>query len=85
MRAVKEDYRRADLRPVDRAMLDFAVKLTRRPQAMNRGDLNGLRMHGLGDEAILEIVHIAGFFNYINRVADALGVDLEPEMEEMTE
>lgn len=60
-------------------MLDFAVKLTETPQQMSPDDLDGLREHGFDDEAILEIVHITGFFNYINRVADALGVDPEPE------
>jgi alkylhydroperoxidase family enzyme len=46
---------------------------------MESEDLTHLRRHGFPDEAILEIVHIVGYFNYINRVADALGVDPEPE------
>lgn len=75
------DYRGADLTAADRAMLDFAHKLTRSPSDMSRKDLERLRGHGFNDEAILEVVHITGFFNYINRVADALGVDPEPEWE----
>lgn len=60
-------------------MLDFAVKLTRTPNQMKQADLQRLRQEGFNDSAILEIVHIIGYFNYINRVADALGVDPEPE------
>ena len=43
-------------------------------------DLEGLRVHGLGDTGILELVHIIGYFNHINRLADALGVELEDFM-----
>jgi alkylhydroperoxidase family enzyme len=39
-----------------------------------------LRTHGLSDEDILVLVHVIGYFNHINRVADALGVDLEADM-----
>ena len=60
-------------------MLEFASKLTEAPAEMIPEDLDDLRSHGFSDEALLEIVHITGFFNYINRVADALGVDPEPE------
>ncbi|MFQ5739758.1 MAG: peroxidase-related enzyme [Acidobacteriota bacterium] len=77
--ALKADYTKADLNPADRAMLDFSVKLTRHPDRMNDRDVERLRAHGFADEEILEIVHIIGYFNYINRVADALGVDPEPE------
>ncbi len=76
------DFRGAPLTPADRAMLEFAEKLTKTPSQTTPGDLDTLRGHGFDDEAILEIVHITGFFNYINRVADALGVDAEPEWEE---
>lgn len=77
--AVKDDFRSAPLGDADRAMLDFAAKLTAAPAKMQPEDLEVLRSHGFDDEALLEIVHITGFFNYINRVADALGVDPEPE------
>lgn len=79
MRAVKTDFRRAPLSEADRAMLEFAVKLTLTPSQSSPEGLARLRGHGFDDTAILEIVHIVGFFNYINRVADALGVDPEPE------
>lgn len=74
-----QDYRSAPLTAAEREMLDFAVKLTRTPSQMGPADLERLRSHGWDDGAILEIVHIVGYFNYINRVADALGVDPEPE------
>jgi alkylhydroperoxidase family enzyme len=56
------------------------VRLTESPQAAHRDHLAPLRTHGLTDEDILVLVHVIGYFNHINRIADALGVDLEPEM-----
>lgn len=61
-------------------MLDFVVKLTRTPGEMKPSDLEALRQQGLSELAILDIVQVAAYFNYINRIADGLGVDLEPEM-----
>lgn len=66
--------------PRERALADFAVKITREPASDTRGDLDILRQHGLGDIEILELVHIIGYFNHINRLADALGVELEDFM-----
>ncbi len=60
-------------------MLEFARKLSQTPDQMSRHDLRQLAKEGFDDLAILEIVHIVGYFNYINRVADALGVDPEPD------
>jgi uncharacterized peroxidase-related enzyme len=77
---VKQDYRQAPLTPRERALADYAVKLTREPASMKRTDLESLRAHGLDDEELLELVHIIGYFNHINRLADALGVDLEDFM-----
>lgn len=47
---------------------------------MQRADLDALRAHGLDDAGVHEAVQVIAYFNYINRVADALHVDLEPEM-----
>ena len=58
----------------DRAMLAYAEKLTRHPAAIQPNDLDPLRAAGFNDTAILQINLIASFFNYINRVADGLGV-----------
>ena len=60
-------------------MLDFAVKLTRTPHAVQREDIEALRAVGFSDEAIHDIVQITGLFNYYNRLADGLGIELEPE------
>ncbi len=76
---IKADYRTAGLSATDTTILDFAVKLTLHPSTMESADLDRLKREGLTDTALLEIVHITGYFNYINRVADALGVDPEPE------
>jgi len=56
--------------------------VTRTPSAVRRQDLETLRRHGLTDRDILDAVEIVSYFNYINRVADALGIDPEPEMRE---
>ncbi|MCH8912466.1 MAG: peroxidase-related enzyme [Planctomycetes bacterium] len=78
--AIKSDYRTAELDEATRAVLDFVVKLTRTPGEMKPSDLDALRQHGLSELAIHDIVQVAAYFNYINRIADGLGVDLEPEM-----
>ena len=58
-------------------MLDYASKLTKTPWKITRKDLSRLREQGFDDKAILQINLIASFFNYINRVADGLGVGRE--------
>jgi alkylhydroperoxidase family enzyme len=55
-------------------MLDYAVRITEDATRVTREDVDGLRGHGFDDRAILQIALIASWFNYINRVADALGV-----------
>jgi uncharacterized peroxidase-related enzyme len=72
------DYRTAHLEPQDRAMIDFVVRLTNDAASLVRDDLETLRVNGFDDKAILQITLIAGWFNYINRVADALGVGKGP-------
>jgi uncharacterized peroxidase-related enzyme len=74
VRAIQEDYENAPLSAADRAMLDYVGKVTRDAVAVGPEDLAGLRGHGFDDRAILQITLIAAWFNYINRVADALGV-----------
>ena len=78
--AVLADWRRAPLEPVDRALCAYADKLTRKPAAMTEADLQPLRAAGLDDGAIHHAVQVIAYFNYINRVADAVHVELEPEM-----
>ena len=75
---LKKDYTQADLSPQDRAMADFVVKLTRDATQISPRDHEKLRAAGFDDRGILQITLIASWFNYINRVADALGVGREP-------
>jgi uncharacterized peroxidase-related enzyme len=71
------DYRQADLSTADRAMLDYADKLTREPWTMTRDDVERLRAEGFSDRAILDMNQVAGYYAYVNRLADGLGVELE--------
>jgi uncharacterized peroxidase-related enzyme len=72
--ALRRDYTQADLSEQDRAMLDFTVRLTTAAYKIMPEDLDRLRTVGFDDVGILQITLIASWFNYINRVADALGV-----------
>jgi uncharacterized peroxidase-related enzyme len=65
-----------------KALCEFAEKITQHPSSVQQGDVEQLRAHGLSDRDILDAVEAISYFNYINRVADALGIDPEPEMEE---
>ncbi len=72
--ALRRDWTQAPLSEQDRAMLDYAAKLTRHAWQVTPDDLQQLRQVGFDDRAILQINLIASWFNYINRVADGLGV-----------
>lgn len=61
-------------------MLAYAQKLTLSPGSIAEIDVARLRTAGWSDRAISDIVQVAGYFNYINRVADGLGVELEDDM-----
>ncbi len=74
MRALQEDFRTAPISPTDRVMLEFAVRLTKDATRIGRDDHAALREVGFDDRGILQVTLIAAWFNYINRVADALGV-----------
>jgi uncharacterized peroxidase-related enzyme len=78
--ALARDWRTAELSPADRALCAYAEKLTRTPAAMTEDDVDGLRAAGFDDVEIHDAIQVVGYFNYINRVADAVHVDLEPEM-----
>ena len=75
--AIKKDWKSAPITDAERAMLDYVEKLTLRPVSIGRDDIENLRAHGFDDTAILQINLIASWFNYINRVADGLGVGRE--------
>jgi uncharacterized peroxidase-related enzyme len=72
--ALQEDYTKAPISEQDRAMLDYAAQLTRDATRISPEDHARLRAAGFDDRGILQITLIASWFNYINRVADALGV-----------
>ncbi len=72
--ALRRDYTTLPLSPADRAMLDYVAKLTRHAWRVTPEDLERLRQVGFDERAILQINLIASWFNYINRVADGLGV-----------
>ena len=72
--ALKKDYRTAPISEQDRIMCDYVVKLTKDATKVSPADHETLRAAGFDDRGILQITLIACWFNYINRVADALGV-----------
>jgi len=75
--ALEKDYKTAPISEQDRTMLDYVLKLTKDATKCSPRDIEGLRKAGFDDRGILQITLIASWFNYINRVADALGVGRE--------
>ena len=78
VRALEQDYTQAPITTEERAMLDYVVQVTKDATKIGPQDHERLRSEGFDDRAILQITLIASWFNYINRVADALGVGREP-------
>ena len=74
MDALEEDYRKAPISDQEKVMLDYVVQITRDATRISPADHERLRGAGFDDKGILQITLIASWFNYINRVADALGV-----------
>ena len=72
--ALEKDYTTAPISRQDRVMLDYVVKVTKDATKVWKDDHEKLRAAGFDDRGILQITLIAAWFNYINRVADALGV-----------
>ncbi len=75
--ALEKDYTTAPISAQERVMLDYVVKITKDATKIWKDDHERLRAAGFDDKAILQITLIASWFNYINRVADALGVGRE--------
>ncbi len=75
--ALAKNYTTAPISGQERVMLDYVVKLTKDATKVWKDDIEGLRKAGFDDRGILQITLIASWFNYINRVADALGVGRE--------
>ncbi len=74
VQAIREDYTQAPITDQERVMIDYVVKLTKDATKVSPQDHQRLRGAGFDDRAILQITLIASWFNYINRVADSLGV-----------
>jgi len=74
VQALQKDYKTAPISEQDRVMLDYVAQLTKDATRINEQDHERLREAGFDDQGILQITLIASWFNYINRVADALGV-----------
>ncbi len=75
------DFQTADIDEATKAILEFAVKVTKAAPTVTPADLKRLRGYGLSDEALFAIVEVVGFFNYVNRIADAFGVELDDFLE----
>ncbi len=76
---VEHNYRAASITPKQKAMLDFAVKLTEAPDKIENADRDLLRQHGFSDRDIWDIAAVAAFFNMSNRLASA--VEMRPNAE----
>ena len=74
------DWQKASLSTADQALCRFAEKLTLNPRQMTETDIETLRSFGFNDAAIHDATQVISYFNYINRIADALNVDLEKEV-----
>lgn len=77
MEQVKRDFEAADLDEQEKTMLVFVAKMTRDSKNMSEADIERMRNAGFSDLQILEVVQLAGWFNCITRIADALGVEVE--------
>ena len=76
---LEQDYRTMALADGDRAVLDYAMALTRTPERISATDVQRLRDHGLDDRAIHDLATVTAYFAFVNRIADGLGVELEEQ------
>jgi uncharacterized peroxidase-related enzyme len=73
------DYRKANLSPRERALCDFAVRLTTLASEVDGSDIEALRAEGLSDTDVSDAIQVIAYFNYVTRVADGVGIEDEPE------
>jgi uncharacterized peroxidase-related enzyme len=71
---LKRDYTQMDLPSAERAVLDYAVKLTVAPATVSEADIQTLRAHGFDDRDILDIIYVICLYNFNDRMADATGI-----------
>jgi uncharacterized peroxidase-related enzyme len=76
--AIESNWRAAPLSDRRKAMLLYATKLTRSPADMTADDVDTLRQAGFTDRDVLDIVEVTAYYAYVNRIADGLGVAVEP-------
>ncbi len=76
---LRSDPASADLSDRETALVDYALELTREPAALNEADVESLRSAGLTDEEVLQANMITAYFNFVNRIAEGLGVEAPPE------
>lgn len=76
-----KDFQTADIDEITKAILEFAVKVTKAAATVTPADLSHLRDYGLNDTALYAVVEVVAFFNYINRLADAFGIELDDFLE----
>ena len=77
MDQVKENYKTADISKAEKLMLYYAEKLTKESYNIQKNDVENLRKVGFSDRDIFDINQVCAYFNYVNRIADGLGVALE--------
>ena len=82
LESVASDWRSADLSDEDAALCAYAEKLTSEPAKMTQEDVEKLKRVGFDDVAVHDAIQVVAYFNYINRIADAVHVDLEEGMAE---
>ncbi len=76
---LKNNYKEANIDEKTMAILDYAVKLTEKPTSIKEADVNLLKEHGCTDREILDACQITSYFNFVNRMAEGLGIELEKE------
>ncbi len=72
------DFRAVAMDAAESAMLEYAEKLTRTPREVREQDVRALRAAGLDDVQVLDVVQVTAYFNFVNRLVEGLGVELEP-------
>ncbi len=80
---IADDWRQAPLDEPTAALLAYAEKLTREPARCGPDDVAALREAGWDDRAVTDATQVVAYFNYINRIAEGLGVDLEPWIDDL--
>jgi uncharacterized peroxidase-related enzyme len=79
VKSFAKDWKSVKLEPREAALVEFAVGLTLKPTEGREAAAKKLRAAGYDDEAIVQATEVAAYFNFVNRLANGLGVDLEED------